>query len=42
MSTPKPGGQGISWITMLLLILLAMLISIGIAWLFITPMLHPH
>jgi len=27
---------------MLLLILLAMLIALGIAWLFITPMLHPH
>ncbi|HTX41217.1 MAG TPA: hypothetical protein VMD25_05280 [Acidobacteriaceae bacterium] len=42
MSPSKPGGQGISWTTMLLLILLAMLIALGIAWLFITPMLHPH
>ncbi len=42
MPPPKTAGQGISWFTMLLLILLAMLIAIGIAWLFITPMLHPH
>lgn len=42
MSPSKPGGQGPSWFLMLLIILLAMLIAIGIAWLFITPMLHPH
>lgn len=37
---PNPQG-GPSWILMLLLIVLAMLVATGVAWLFIHPMLHP-
>lgn len=38
----RPGTSGPSWGLMLLIILLAMLVALGIAWAFITPLLHRH
>jgi len=39
---PQATHGGPSWGVMLLIILLAMLAAVGIAWAFIHPMLHPH
>lgn len=38
----RPETFGPSWGLMLLIILLAMLVALGIAWAFITPLLHRH
>jgi hypothetical protein len=40
-ATPPP-HEGPSWGLMLALIFLAMLVAIGIAWLFIHPLLQRH
>jgi hypothetical protein len=39
---PQATHEGPSWGLMLFFILLAMLAAIGIAWAFVTPLLHRH
>jgi hypothetical protein len=39
---PQAAHDGPSWFFMLFLIFLAMLVALGIAWAFISPLVHRH